>query len=170
MDDIGSVHEVHRTEHAVDDGDHVILGELKLWHRLEDLLHISLHELHDDKDIGNVGTLWGNDVEDFGGEAVVLHLGELPQDLDLANDFFRVVLALEDVVDELDSYFLSRFSMFGLDNLTIASLTDEFDELIVIEGVSPYWGQGHHVGLVAHSGAITGLGRLVTHVVVPLAT
>ena len=72
-------------------------------------------------------------------------MGELSQDLDFANDFLGVILALEDVVDELDGDFLSGISMFGLNNLTIASLTNEFDELIVFEGVSPDWGQGDHV-------------------------
>lgn len=63
----------------------MVLRELELWHGLEDLLHISLHELHNDKDAIAL-VLWSDDIEDLGGEAVVLHFSELSQDLNLAND------------------------------------------------------------------------------------
>lgn len=149
MDDICGVHEVHRAKHAIDDRDHVVLRELKLGHRLEDFFHVSLHKFHHDEDGSHVVlTLWGNDIEDLGGEKVIVHLSELPQDLYLTNNLLRVILALEDVVDELDSNFFTGVSMLGLNNLTIASLTNELDELIVFKGVSPYWGKGNHVRLV----------------------
>lgn len=45
VDDVSRVHEVHGTKHAVDHGYHVLFGELELWHGLEDLFHVSLHEL-----------------------------------------------------------------------------------------------------------------------------
>jgi len=65
----------------------VVLRELKLRHRLEDFFHVSLHEFHHDEDGSHVVlTLWGDDVEDLGGKGVVLHLSELPQDLDLTNN------------------------------------------------------------------------------------
>ena len=87
VDHVGGVHEVHGAEHAVDDGDHVVLRELELRHRLENFFHVSLHEFHDDEDGAHAMlALWGDDVEDLGGEVVVLHLSELSQDLDLAND------------------------------------------------------------------------------------
>lgn len=66
----------------------MVLRELKLRHRLEDFFHVSLHEFHDDEN-GNhvVLALWLDDVEDLGGEGVVLHLSELSEDLDLTNNF-----------------------------------------------------------------------------------
>ena len=145
----------------------MVLRELKLGHRLEDFLHISLHKFHHDEDGSHVVlALWLDDVEDLGGEGVVLHLSELPEDLDLTDNFLGVVLALEDVVDELDGDLFTGIPMFGLNNLTIATLTNELDELIVLEGVSPYWGKGDHVGLLGLGAAATGLSGLVTHCVV----
>lgn len=68
-------------------------------------------------------------------------------------------------MDELDGDLFTGISMLGLNDLTIASLTNEFDELIVFEGVFPYWGQSDHVGLVA-LGAAARLSGLVTHCLV----
>ena len=72
-------------------------------------------------------------------------------------------------MDELDGDFFTGVPVFGLDDLSIASLTDELDELVVLEGVLPDWGQGNHVGLVGPGGlgaAAAGLSRLVTHCLV----
>ena len=69
-------------------------------------------------------------------------------------------------MDELDGNFFTGVSMFGLNDLTIASLTNELDELIVCKGVSPYWGKGHHVGLVCLGAAATRLSGLITHCLV----
>jgi len=99
-----------------------------------------LHELHDDENVAQgVGALRSHDIEDLGGEAVVLHLSELPQDLDLTHNFLGVVLALENVANEFDCDLLSRISMFGLNDLAVAALTNELDELVVFKGVSPNW-------------------------------
>jgi len=94
------VHEVQRAEHTVDKLQHVALGEFKFWHRLENFLEVRLHVIHHDEDVVEVFELGGgDDVEDLGGEVVVLHLAELPQDLDLSDDFFGVVVILENVVN-----------------------------------------------------------------------
>ena len=124
----------------------MVLGELQLGHRLEDFLHIGLHELHHDEDIIEVfHVFWSYNVIDLGGEAVVLHLSELAKNLDLANDLFGVVFVIEDVVDQFYGNLFTSLSVFGLYNLTVATDSDEFDEIVLFEGVPPDGGESHHV-------------------------
>lgn len=107
-----------------------------------------MHEFHDDEDVVEiVHALWSNNVEDLGGVVVVLHLGELSQDLDFTYYLLGVILVFEYVIDEFDSNFLTGFSMFSLNNFTVAADSDELDEFVVLEGVSPDRGEGDHVGL-----------------------
>lgn len=70
-------------------------------------------------------------------------MGELTEDLDLTHDLFGVVFVLEDIVDELDGNLLASVAMLGLDNFSVATGTNELDELVVFEGVLPDWCEGH---------------------------
>jgi len=51
--------------------------------------------LHYYEDVVHLSILRGDDVKDFGGELVVWHLRELPEDLDLSDDFLRVITMLK---------------------------------------------------------------------------
>lgn len=149
----------------------MVLCELQLWHRLEDFFHVGLHEFHHDEDVVEVvQALWRDDVVDFGGEAVVLHLSELAKNLDLAHDFLGVVLVLEDVVDQFDSNLLTGLSVLGLYNFAVATDSDELDELVLLEGVPPDGGEGHHVAGLLGQRAATGsgliAGALVTYLLI----
>ena len=97
---VGRVHEVEGAQQAVDDLHHVILRELQLGHRLEDLLQVGLHELHNDEDVAQiVRALGSDDVVNLGRVAVALHLAQLAKNLNLSEDLLGVVLILENVFD-----------------------------------------------------------------------
>lgn len=156
MDDVSRVHKVDGAKHAVDHGDHVLFGELKLWHGLEYLFHVGLHELKHDKDVAEIlDLLGGNHIKDFGGELVVWHLSELTEDLDLTNDLLGVILVLEDVVDELDGNLLACATVLGLNDFAVATRTDELDELVILEGVFPNWCEGDLTGALRSFIALT---------------
>lgn len=100
MDNVGRVHEVHGAEHAVEDGDHVVLGEVQFWDGLEHLLHVCLDKLHDDEKVGfTVALSGGDDIIDLGHVLVVWHLGEVSEDLDFPDNLLEVILIFEDVFD-----------------------------------------------------------------------
>ena len=117
----------------------MVLRELHLRHGLEDFFDVGLHELHHEEYVSDIAEiLWCHNIENSGGELVALHLGELSQYLNLSNDFLTVILAFENVIDELNGNNSSIFSMFCLYYFTVASNPDELNELIVFVSVSPY--------------------------------
>jgi hypothetical protein len=71
------MHEVQGAEEAVEDGDHVVFGEIELLNGLEDLFEIGLHVLHHDEDVREI--VWvrrSDDVKNFGGELTVYINGQ----------------------------------------------------------------------------------------------
>lgn len=138
VQDVGSMHEVHGTEEVVQQLEQVILCELNLRHRLENLLDVCLHELQHEENVGQiVQVLWSDDIKDFGRKLVTWHLGELAEDLNFSDDLLTVILILEDVVDEFNGHNSTGLSLFGLDNFTVAADTNELNELVIVVGVPP---------------------------------
>jgi hypothetical protein len=124
-----------------------------------------LHEFHDKEDVAQVvQVLWSDDVVDLGGEAVVLHLAELPKNLDFSDYFLGIIVASKNIFDEFYGNLCTSLSVFGLDDFTVAPDADELDELVVLKCVPPYRGECDHTLLLALWAA--NAGGLVAHCLV----
>lgn len=138
MEYVGRMHKVHCTKKVIQQLQQMIFRELNLWHRLEDLLDVCLHEFQHEKDVGKVVQVFGSDyVQDLGCKLVAWHLRELAEDLNLSYDFLAVVLILKDIADEFNRHDLAGLSLFCLYNFSVAANTDELDELIIFISVPP---------------------------------
>lgn len=102
----------------------------------EDLLKVMVHVVHHNEDIIKI-VLWDDNINQFGGENVRLHLCEFPHYFDLSIDFLAMVDIVEYVLDQFYGYCLVSASFLSLDNLAKAASTKCVCNLIIFVDVSP---------------------------------
>lgn len=86
-----------------------------------------------------------DDVVQLGGENVVLHEGELAQDLDLTKDLAGGVLVVESIADLFDGDLFVGCAMAGLNHSSETALTTDLEELEVgLDGGPELW-KLHHL-------------------------
>ena len=120
-----------------------------------------MHVLLDNEKVAEILLIgWGDEVIELGGILVSGHLGHLAEDLHLSDDLFALIDGSEDVFQELDGNNGTGCSVLSLNDFAIASNSEEFDELVLLEGILPDWGESDHLlsGVSAFSGTV-GKGR-----------
>ena len=117
----------------------MILCELNLWHRLEYLLDVCLHELHHQEYVSNICEITRRYyIKNLCRKVVLGHLCELSQNLHFPDDLLAVIFVLEDVIDQFDCDNPTSLPVFCLDNFSIASYANQLDEVIIFIRVLPY--------------------------------
>ena len=77
----------------------MVFVKLDTLRRIENFLQVLVNVFHYQKHVAELFNLvGGNDIEQLGGEDVVLHGRELPQNLDFAYDFLGLVFILKEVL------------------------------------------------------------------------
>lgn len=125
----------------------MVLGEEWWLGCCEDLLKVVVDVVHDNEDIVKI-VLWDYDINQFGGKNVRLHLCEFPQYFDLSIHFLAVVDVVENILNELDGYYLVGASLLSLDDLAETASPQGFSDLIVLVDVGPNSWEGTCLKLI----------------------
>ena len=122
----------------------MLLGKVDLRSSVHKFLEVAFNILHDDEQACDLSVLLifdQDNINQFGSVKVILKLGELFHYLNLSDNFHPVVLIIGDIKDSLDSYSLSCDFACRFNDLTVASLTQMFEQSIVLCNMEPFFGE-----------------------------
>ena len=120
----------------------MLLGKVDLGGGVHKFLEVAFNILHDDEQARDfsVPLIFDQDnIDQFGCVKVILKLGELFHNLNLSDNFHPVVLIIGDFKDSLYSYSLSCDFACRFNDLTVASLTQMFEQTIVLCNMEPFF-------------------------------
>ena len=124
MHHIGFVKKVHGTEHFEQDFSSMHLRKPNLV-LFQDFLEVALDIIHDDKNVRHV--FGDKGVQHFDCVHIFLHLGKLPQDLNLPQDSLKIIMLilLKITFDKFDGYLEFFFFIPGSHDHGASSLADD---------------------------------------------
>ena len=137
--------------------------ELRLLFEVEQIFQVGAEILHDDENAQLISVLLGvrdEQVEDLRCAVEVgllLHLGQLPQNLDLADDLDAIVVPLREAIDVLDGHLLTGDFAYTFHDSSVAPLAQ-----YAVQGV----GLGDQVPCLGQFGTAENVYGLRTHLLV----
>jgi len=141
----GGVHEIDSAEKVVHYYFDVLLGQAVALDLVEHSSNVVRYEFHYYEDpfcLLEVIALVGDvHIHQFGNENVLLHLCELPEDLQLSDDISHIVGIAKVGGDALDGAQLPRLALLGLHDLTEGALADDIEEFVLGLDLLPLGGQ-----------------------------
>ena len=90
--------------------------------------------------------IWDDNVMKFCGEQVVSHFWQLSDNLNFSEYFFALVEAVKNILNQLNGEGLPGLNMLCSHNLSEASFSEEFQNLVLIRDIAPNGWQVNLVG------------------------